>query len=197
MDGRKLQTACSHRPPSQPGRRVRRGDYGPFWTAEVRGSELEVQSLQAWPASKRNHRSAARLGSRVVGRSSEDSQEWLPHGYPTPRVLKKEAANNWKQRKGLRKSGQRENKRRQPCKNKGFGRVHRSKARESGSAWGWHPRVLYECANKGVAGKGICKVVILKGDRFHQRGHAEHRDCEGERKEAAGKRFSRFMIARK
>ena len=49
----------------------------------------------------------------------------------------------------------------------------------------------------GQAGKGICKFVLLKGERFHQRGPGEHRGSEEERKEAAGKRFSRFMIARK
>ena len=47
----------------------------------------------------------------------------------------------------------------------------------------------------GQAGKGICKFVILKGERFHQRGHGEQRGSEQEREEAAGKRFSPFMIA--
>jgi hypothetical protein len=37
--------------------------------------------------------------------------------------------------------------------------------------------------------------MILKGGEIHHRGHGEHKGLEQERKEAAEKRFSRFMIA--
>jgi hypothetical protein len=45
----------------------------------------------------------------------------------------------------------------------------------------------------GRAGKGICKLVILKGE-IH---HGEHGGLWGEMPGAAGKRFSRFKVARK
>jgi hypothetical protein len=56
---------------------------------------------------------------------------------------------------------------------------------------------LYGCENKGVAVKGIRKLVILKAKRIHRRGHGEHGGSEEERMRAAGKRFSRLLIARK
>jgi hypothetical protein len=37
--------------------------------------------------------------------------------------------------------------------------------------------------------------MILKGGEIYHRGDGGHRGLEEERKEAAGKRFSRFMIA--